>query len=190
MDGQARERYCLFDTAIGRCGVAWSERGLTRLQLPASGKGAAERRLKARAARNDDPPAAIEQVIAEIRRYLAGEAVDFSAVIVDLPQADAFQRKVYEAARSLGWGETATYGELALKIGEPGAAREVGQALARNPVPVVVPCHRILASGDRIGGFSAPGGTLTKKWLLALEGAGAPLLPGMLPAPFKSESVP
>jgi methylated-DNA-[protein]-cysteine S-methyltransferase len=176
-----RESYCLFDTAIGPCGVAWSERGLTRLQLPESDRSATERRLKARAARRADPPAAVREVIAEIQRYLTGEAVDFSAVAIDLAKADAFQRKVYETARLLGWGQTASYGELALKIGEPGAAREVGQALARNPIPIVVPCHRIVASGSRIGGFSAPGGTLTKKWLLALEGAGAPLLPGMLP---------
>jgi methylated-DNA-[protein]-cysteine S-methyltransferase len=183
MDTQAREHYCLFDTAIGLCGVAWSESGLTRLQLPQSDRGATERRLKARAAKCDNPPDAVRRVIAEIQRYLMGETVDFSAVGVDLANADAFQRKVYETARSLGWGQTASYGELALKIGEPGAAREVGQALARNPIPIIVPCHRIVASGNRIGGFSAPGGTLTKKWLLALEGAGEPLLPGMLPMP-------
>jgi methylated-DNA-[protein]-cysteine S-methyltransferase len=149
--------------------------------LPASDLRATERRLKARGAKSDDPPPVIARVVADIRRYLAGEAIDFTAAAIDLTNADPFNRKVYETARSLRWGQTASYGEIAGKLGAPDAAREVGQALARNPVPIIVPCHRVLASGNRIGGFSAPGGTLTKKWLLALEGTGAPLLPGLMP---------
>jgi len=80
-----------------------------------------------------------------------------------------FYVRVYEIARQIGWGETATYGELAARVGSPGAARGVGQALSRNPVAVIIPCHRILASGNKVGGFSAFGGSVSKERLLALE---------------------
>ncbi len=177
--------YRLFDTAIGPCGVAWSARGLTRLQLPEADRGATERRLRARAARAGEAvPAAIDRLIADLRSYLTGRRVDFDAVAVDLPRIEPFEAKVYATARAIPWGQTLSYGDLARQIGSPDAAREVGRALARNPVPIVIPCHRILAKGHRIGGFSAPGGTLTKARLLALEGAHVeaetPLLPGLL----------
>jgi methylated-DNA-[protein]-cysteine S-methyltransferase len=178
-----RQRYCVFDTPIGPCGVAWSEHGLTRLQLPASSRSATEKRLTL-AARPEAPPPRVEQVIADIQRYLAGTKVEFSSVALDLPDVAPFHRQVYDAARSVGWGRTASYGDLARQIGVPGEAREVGQALARNPIPIIVPCHRIVTSDGKIGGFSAPGGASTKERLLALEGvrvgvdADAPLLPG------------
>jgi methylated-DNA-[protein]-cysteine S-methyltransferase len=137
-----------------------------------------------------DPPQPIAQLIADIRRAATGRAVDFSSVAVDLtPVTDPFYRKVYDALRKVGWGETATYGELARRAGSTGpeAAREVGQAMGRNPVPVIIPCHRVLASGNKIGGFSAPGGASTKEKLLALEGVhfdgGQPALPGLFDAP-------
>jgi methylated-DNA-[protein]-cysteine S-methyltransferase len=176
--------YCVFDTAIGRCGVAWSGRGLRRLQLPESDRGATERRLSASAARATAAvPAEIDQLIADIQGYMTGRSVDFAAVAIDLTDVEPFESRVYAAARAVAWGQTVSYGELARRIDSPGAARAVGRALARNPVPVVVPCHRILAKGHRIGGFSAPGGTFTKERLLGLEGvrveAGTPLLPGL-----------
>jgi methylated-DNA-[protein]-cysteine S-methyltransferase len=87
-----------------------------------------------------------------------------------LDGADLFRRAIYSAARKLGFGETTTYGGLADSAGHPGMARETGEALGRNPVPLIVPCHRILAAGGKIGGFSAPGGSSTKERLLALEG--------------------
>lgn len=182
-----QDDYCLFDTAIGPCGVAWSARELTRLQLPEADRAAAEKRLRAASGSPAPtvPPPSIREAIAAIQRYLAGERVDFSFVAIDLTRTDPFQRKVYEAARSLGWGQTTTYGALARLAGFPDGARAVGQALGRNPVPLIVPCHRILASGGRIGGFSAPGGAFTKERLLALEGVlvgvdpDAPRLPGL-----------
>jgi methylated-DNA-[protein]-cysteine S-methyltransferase len=178
-------RYSLFDTAIGTCGVAWSERGLTRLQLPESDRDATEKRLSARAASATQAmPAAIDRLIAGIQDHMTGRSVDFVAVAVDLTDVGPFEQQIYAAARLVLWGKTLSYGELAAQIGSPGAARAVGQALGRNPVPIVIPCHRILAKGRRIGGFSAHGGSVTKERLLALEGvridAGTPLLPGFV----------
>jgi methylated-DNA-[protein]-cysteine S-methyltransferase len=181
----AMAHYCLFDTAIGDCGVAWSERGVTRLQLPEVDASATERRLSASAATASRAvPAEIDQLIANIQGYMTGRSVDFAAVAIDLTDVGTFEQKVYESARSIPWGQTVSYGELARQTGSPGAARAVGQALSRNPVPVIIPCHRVLAKGHRIGGFSAHGGTFAKERLLALEGvrfdAGTSLLPGII----------
>jgi methylated-DNA-[protein]-cysteine S-methyltransferase len=177
--------YCLFDTAIGPCGVAWNRHGVTRLQLPEVDAGATERRLSARAEKaSEATPTTIDQVIADIQGYMTGRNVDFAAVAIDLTNADPFQLKVYEAARAIPWGHTVSYGELARRTGIPGGARAVGQAMSRNPVPIIIPCHRVLAKGHRVGGFSAHGGVFTKERLLALEGvrveAGTPLLPGFV----------
>lgn len=175
------QRYALFDTRVGPCGVAWSEHGLTRLQLPESDRNATEKRLKRNSAgsRPEAAPLDVGQVIRQIQQYLAGERIDFSAVVIDLIGAKPFDRSVYESARAVLWGETASYGELARQIGSPGLARAVGQALSRNPIPIIVPCHRIVASGNRIGGFSVFGGIFAEEQLLSLEGVGAPRLPGI-----------
>ena len=174
-------RYCLFETGLGDFGLAWTGRGVVRLQLPDEGRVATEKRLGAFASPGEPPPWAT-QLIAEIRRYLAGKRVDFASVALDLAAVGEFRLVVYEAARSVAWGQTTSYGELARRIGFPWGARAVGRALARNPVPLIVPCHRILARDHQIGGFSVYGGTLTKRRLLALEGVhvgGTPLLPGL-----------
>src|SRR5262245_41920542 len=187
-DPSPPQHYCLFDTAIGPCGVAWTDRGLTCVQLPEADRGATLSRLR----RDREQPAtdglqpAMEQAIGCIKSHLAGEQVDFAGVALDLTGVGAFHRKIYDAARRIGWGQTATYGELARQAGAPGAARAVGQAPGRNPLPLIVPCHRILAAGGKVGGFSAFGGPGTKQRLLALEGVhlGAgdlPLLPGLPP---------
>ena len=105
-----------------------------------------------------------------LERYFAGERIDFASVALDLGGVGPFHRAIYDATRSLGWGQTATYGDLARQAGSPGAARAVGQAMGHNPVPIIIPCHRVLAAGRKIGGFSAYGGALTKERLLALEG--------------------
>jgi methylated-DNA-[protein]-cysteine S-methyltransferase len=176
----------VFDTAIGPCGVAWNARGLVGVQLPEKDRAATERRLAAKAASGGaaEPPPSVATVIADIQRYLAGEAVDFSAVAVDLDALDPYRRKLYGAMRSLPWGHTTTYGELAKQLGATDweGARDVGEAMGRNPVPVVIPCHRVLAAGGKLGGFSAHGGAKTKAKLLALEGVhldGSPRLPGL-----------
>jgi methylated-DNA-[protein]-cysteine S-methyltransferase len=191
-DPRRSARYCLFESGLGDFGLAWNGRGVVRLQLPDEGRMATEKRLGAVASRGEPPPWA-KQLIAAIRRYVAGERVDFAAVALDLAAVGEFRRAVYEAARSVAWGQTTTYGELARRIGFPWGARAVGRALARNPVPLIVPCHRILARDQRAGGFSAYGGTLTKRRLLALEGVhggGTPLLPGLAePVPASGRSV-
>ncbi len=179
--------HSVFDTAIGTCGVAWSPRGLVAVQLPARDRAATERRLIARCGSSGaaSPPPAIAALIADIARYLDGERVDFSAVPVDLSGLDPFRRQLYGTMRALPWGTTTTYGALARTLGltQWEGARDVGEAMGRNPVPIVIPCHRVLAAGQKLGGFSAPGGAATKSKLLALEGVrfdgGAPRLPGL-----------
>ena len=116
------------------------------------------------------PADRVEDAVARIRSHLAGTAADLRPVPVDFCGASAFVRAVYDAARGIPSGATVTYGALARSVGSPDAARAVGQAMARNPLPLIVPCHRVLASGAAIGGFSAHGGTLTKRRLLDLEG--------------------
>ncbi len=176
--------YTLFDTASGVCGLAWNDRGLTHAELPGSSRASTDARIRrrCRGARNDDPPQHIKSLIADVKRYFAGEEVEFSSVAVDLSGLSDFQRRLYETVRGIGWGRTTTYGELARALGCPDA-RDVGEAMGKNPVPVIIPCHRVLAAGGKPGGFSAPGGTATKEKLLALEGVyldgGAPRLPGL-----------
>jgi methylated-DNA-[protein]-cysteine S-methyltransferase len=180
--------HTLFPTPIGAVGVAWSERGLTALALPERNEAATEKRLvaKSRSTGRAEPPSAIADAIALIRKYCAGKRVDFSAVPVDLSGIDPERRRIYETMRALDFGETTTYGALARQAGAAEAdweaAQRVGVAMGRNPIPIVVPCHRVLAAGGKPGGFSAYGGTATKEKLLALEGVsfgGAPRLPGL-----------
>jgi methylated-DNA-[protein]-cysteine S-methyltransferase len=103
--------------------------------------------------------------------YFEGEETDFSGVRLDLGEQDPFFERIYAAARRVAWGHTTTYGALAKELGGgPEAARDVGQAMARNPVALIIPCHRILAAGGRVGGFSAPGGWAAKIRMLELEG--------------------
>ena len=163
--------YHLFDTKLGTAGIAWSDDGITRFRLPDPNPAAAERDIKTKGT-PAEPPAAIAAVVAEAKRYFAGERIDFSAITLDLKSVDPFRRTIYNALRKVGFGETVTYGELAKRAGanEPQAAQDVGVAMARNPVPLIIPCHRVLAAGGKIGGFSAPGRTETKQRMLALEG--------------------
>jgi methylated-DNA-[protein]-cysteine S-methyltransferase len=164
----------LFDTAIGRCGIAWSARGLVAVQLPEADEALTEQRLvqRSRSAGAAEPPDSMIRLVSDIRCYLAGERVDFSAVPVDFDGIDPYRRTLYEAMRAIGYGVTTTYGGLAKSLGATDweGARNVGAAMGKNPVPLVIPCHRVLAAGNRIGGFSAYGGAKTKEKLLALEG--------------------
>jgi methylated-DNA-[protein]-cysteine S-methyltransferase len=117
------------------------------------------------------PPDELAALPGAIARLLAGERVDFDDVQLDLAGADPFDARVFVAARSIAPGEVVSYGELAARVGADATARAVGQSLGRNRWPLVVPCHRVVASGSGLGGFSAPGGTATKQRLLAIERA-------------------
>jgi methylated-DNA-[protein]-cysteine S-methyltransferase len=162
--------FARFDTAIGPCGIAWNEHeAVVGVRLPAV-EGAPASRWFAQA-REATPPPAVAAAIGGIVALLQGEPRDLAEVPLDMQALPAFDRRVYELARLIAPGHTLTYGELARRLGEPGAARRVGQALGRNPFPLVVPCHRVLAAGGHTGGFSAPGGVETKLRLLAIEGA-------------------
>jgi len=165
--------YTLFDTAIGRCGIAWSERGVTFVQLPEKHERFTRMRLIRRVpgAREARPPPAVQNALDGIVTLLRGEAVDLSAVELDMSGLPSFERRVYQAARRIPAGATLSYGEIAARAGTPGSARAVGRALGRNPFAIVVPCHRVVAAGGRIGGFSANGGARTKRRLLEIERA-------------------
>ena len=172
--------YCLFETPLGACGIAWrmaadsdSQAVVTAVQLPEATPQATEARISRKSGSNRPgiPPQQIARVIEKIRKHLEGDAQDFRDVAVDLDGVTAFFRQVYDATREIPAGQTRTYGEIAKEAGQPGAAQEVGQAMAKNPVPIIVPCHRVSAAGGKLGGFSAPGGPATKAKLLALEGA-------------------
>jgi methylated-DNA-[protein]-cysteine S-methyltransferase len=165
--------FALFDTNIGRCGIAWSTRGIAGVQLPEASEAKTRARLTRRYphAREAPPPADVCRAIDAISSLLRGEPRDLSAVALDMEGIPEFDRGVYEAARGIVAGATVSYGELAARVGERGLAREVGQALGRNPFPIIVPCHRILATGGKAGGFSANGGVATKLRLLTIERA-------------------
>jgi methylated-DNA-[protein]-cysteine S-methyltransferase len=177
----AMTRYSIFETAAGFCAIAWSERGVVRFQLPLKSAEAAKRLLLRRApdATLGEPRAEISEAIDAAKRYFAGEETDFSFIPLDLGDKDPLFKQIYEAARRIGWGRTTTYGALAKGIGAgPEVARDVGAAMAQNPVPLIIPCHRVLAAGGKAGGFSAAGGAATKIRMLKLEGVRvAPLEP-------------
>ena len=165
--------FTLFDTAIGRCGIAWNGRGITAVQLPERSDERTRGRMTRRApgAVEAVPPAAVAEVIEGLVRLLDTGRGDLSAVALDLDGLPAFDRDVYAVARTIPAGATLSYGTVAERAGAPGEAREVGQALGRNPFPLVVPCHRVVNSDGQLGGFSANGGTATKRALLSIEGA-------------------
>ena len=167
--------YALFATTLGRCGIAWSERGIVAVQLPEASEAVTLARV-ARAvpgAHEVAPPPEVQRAIDAIAALLRGERDDLSSIRLDYAGVPPFHRRIYERARAILPGRTLTYGEIAAQLGEPAAARAVGQALGRNPFTLVVPCHRVLAAGNRPGGFSANGGVTTKLRLLTIEGAQA-----------------
>lgn len=176
MKPRPADGHVVFSTTIGPCGVAWSPRGLVRIQLPEDGAEATLKRLVATVALPDGggsttPPDPVQAAINRIIRHLCGEAADLERIGLDLEGIPPFHRKVYEAARRIASGETRTYGELAAEAGSPMGSRAVGQAMAKNPLPIVVPCHRVVAGSGKPGGFSSFGGLDTKARLLAIEGA-------------------
>ncbi len=165
--------FTLFDTAIGRCGIAWTERGVVAVNLPEADERRTRARLRRRCpqASEQAPPPEILRAIDRIVALLRGEAADLTSVALDMAAVPTFNAQVYAVARTIPPGQTMTYGEIGKCLGIAGDARVIGEAMGRNPFPLIVPCHRVVAANRRSGGFSANGGVITKLRLLAIEGA-------------------
>jgi methylated-DNA-[protein]-cysteine S-methyltransferase len=168
--------YTIFDTAVGRCGIAWGENGIIAVQLPEVREIETRRRLFRLYpdARELRPPPGVETAIEGIAALLRGEGADLSGVALDLGGIPAFNARVYAFTRTIPRGQTRTYGEVAASIRASGAVRSVAQALARNPFVIIVPCHRVLEAGGYADNISPNGGSISKRRLLSIEGAGSP----------------
>jgi methylated-DNA-[protein]-cysteine S-methyltransferase len=166
-------RLAIFDTTIGRCGVVWGDRGINAVQLPMGSEDKTRGRIRQRYGdiAEAPPSARVQAAIDGIVELLAGKPNDLRDVVLDLEGVPEFNRAVYDIARAIPPGKTLTYGDIAKRLGGVELSRDVGQALGHNPCPIVVPCHRVLAAGDKPGGFSANGGVVTKLKMLAIEGA-------------------
>ncbi len=177
--------FALFETAIGCCGIVWSARGVAGVQLPEASAAGTRARVQRRfpSAREAPPSPEIGQAIDGITALLRGEARNLTGVTIDNAGVPEFNARVYAIARRIPPGATMTYGEIAERLGDKALARAVGQAMGENPTPIIMPCHRVLAAGGKTGGFSAPGGIVTKLQLLTIEGAqpGGPTLFDRLP---------
>jgi O-6-methylguanine DNA methyltransferase len=167
------QAFAVFETAIGPCGIAWGDGGIVGVLLPEGSEAGMRARLAQRfpRAREGSPPPPVRLAMGGMVALLRGEESDLSKVALDMEGVPPFHRRVYDAARAIGPGATLSYGEVAARVGAPGAARAVGQALGRNPFAIVVPCHRVLAARGKSGGFSAPGGVTTKLRMLSIERA-------------------
>lgn len=176
MDG-----FCVFATAIGPCGIAWREGLVAGVQLPEGDEARTRARMRRRFPHTAEapPPPEVTAIVSRMRRSLEGEPDPMLDVPLDLGGIAPFQQRVYEVTRAIAPGRTLTYGEVAAAIGEPAAARAVGQALGHNPFAPIVPCHRVLAARSGAGGFSAEGGVVTKLRLLEMEKARFGAEPGL-----------
>jgi methylated-DNA-[protein]-cysteine S-methyltransferase len=166
--------FTIFETAIGACALVWGEAGIVGAFLPETDEGALRARITRRfnGAIEAPPPPAVADALAGVAALLAGERRDLADIPLDFSACTDFQRRVYAVVRAIPPGETRTYGEVARALGAgPEAARAVGEAMGRNPVPILMPCHRVLGAGGKPGGFSAPGGVETKLKMLRIEGA-------------------
>ena len=173
--------FALFATALGTCAIAWNEIGLTGVWLPEAHAELLRRKVARRCdgARESEPSGWVAEAVEAITRLLAGEPVDLGGVALDSAGIDEFDRRVYAVTRTIAPGRVLTYGEVAARVGVDATARAVGQSLGRNAMPIVVPCHRVVATGGGLGGFSAPGGTQTKRRMLAIEDAHPSGPPGL-----------
>ncbi|MBM3522382.1 MAG: methylated-DNA--[protein]-cysteine S-methyltransferase [Alphaproteobacteria bacterium] len=163
--------FAIFDTALGRCAIAWGEHGVTRVLLPDVEDAALRRAILAShpEAVEQPPPPPLITAIGAIATLMRGEESDLGGIALDMRSIGDFAQSVYAIARAIPPGATMTYGEIARRLGDVAKSREVGQALGRNPFPIVVPCHRVMGSDGRLVGFSAPGGVDTKLRLLEIE---------------------
>ena len=167
------QHFALFGTPIGICGIEWGPRGINGVQLPMGSADKTRSRIRQRHGdiAESEPTAEVQGAIGAIVELLSGKPNDLADIALDLADVPEFNRGVYEIARTIPPGKTMTYGDIAKQLGGVELSRDVGQALGRNPCPIVVPCHRVLAAGHKPGGFSANGGVVTKLKMLAIEGA-------------------
>lgn len=167
--------YTIFDTGIGRCGVAWGYSGVIGVQLPEAREIETRKRLFQLYpdARELRAPMNVEIAIEAITALLRGQPADFSDVTLDMTGIHVFNRRVYELTRAIPRGETRTYGDVAARLGAPGAVNSVAQAISKNPFMIIVPCHRVLEAGGYADKISPHGGTISKRRLLSIEGTGA-----------------
>lgn len=166
--------YCYFPTAIGDCGFLWNEHAIERLQLPEKTLAVSKKRLTDQMKPCTEveltaAPPWVQDAAQKIQTLLTQGKADLASIPIDVSRMPPFFQKVYDVMRSIPPGQTTSYGALAQQLGSPGAARAVGQAMGRNPLPLIIPCHRVLAAGGKAGGFSAFGGLVTKQHLLAIE---------------------
>ena len=170
---RAKSAFSVVSTAKGYCAFAWHAGGITCFQLPVPTPAEAQAQLRRKRPEAEamEPDAERNNVAERVKAYFEGERVDFSEVRLVFEAQTAFFTRVYEAVRRLPWGSATTYGAIANELGAgPQGAREVGQAMAKNSLPLLIPCHRVLAAGGKLGGFSAPGGAATKQKMLEMEG--------------------
>ncbi|WP_269715685.1 methylated-DNA--[protein]-cysteine S-methyltransferase [Caulobacter sp. NIBR2454] len=165
--------YALFDTAIGRCSLAWGAGGIKAVRLSDSDDGLSRDRMLRRfpEAVEAVPPPHIQAVIDDVVRLLAGEHVDLSGAPLDMTDVPDFHRQVYALVLKIPPGQIRTYGDVARDLGDVTLSRAIGQAMGANPFPIIMPCHRVMAAGGKLGGFSAPGGSNTKLKMLTIERA-------------------
>jgi methylated-DNA-[protein]-cysteine S-methyltransferase len=172
--------FSLFPTSLGDCAIAWCGDAVVATSLPRKNGAETSDRLAARTgATPGAPPPAISRAIAAITALLAGEKTDLAFIECDFGGIDPFAARVYAVTRAIPAGETLTYGAIAVRLGDKRLAQNVGQALGRNPFPIVVPCHRVIGANDKLTGFSADGGVATKLRMLAIEGARIGEAPGL-----------
>ncbi|HTR87276.1 MAG TPA: methylated-DNA--[protein]-cysteine S-methyltransferase [Reyranella sp.] len=167
--------YALFDTPIGTCSLVWKGETIVGLRLPEASAAATRARIERRwqGAEEQAPPPAMQAVIDRVLKLLAGEKVDLADVPLDFGDSPDFHQRAYAIARTIPPGHTMTYGEIAKRLGQPQESREVGQAMGKNPIAIIMPCHRVLGADGKMGGFSANGGVATKRRILEIEGAKA-----------------
>ena len=164
--------YRIFATALGEMGVGWTDVGISRFRLPGDPPRKMAQAFERSGFTLDEAgqPTLVERVIA----YAEGTPDDFVDIPLGLTGVPEQNRRIYEHIRSFGWGVTTSYGAIARWLGDVALSRAVGAAMAVNPIPLIIPCHRVMAADGRTGGFTAPGGVDSKLRLLALEKAASP----------------
>ncbi len=170
--------HTLFPTVIGRCGLVWRGETVLCVRLPQTDEVAMQRFFRERYDANElaHPSTAIAEVIAAIQQTLSDGRGDLSFISRGYGSADDATRRTYDLVRQIPAGSMRTYGDIAIELGDASLARLVGRAMGRNPLPLIVPCHRVVGADGRLIGFTAEGGIELKRRLLIREGAIEPEL--------------